>query len=139
MSELWIENREHLALEFFPARHGECHRRRRIASYARYDVQQVLGVIRCPGAARQGEIITRTLALGAKLLGGGPHQWVEPVHRTGETPHRVSDEIVTAHVSELVQQHCPTTIERPPVALRWEHDGRREQPACKWHLRILTA
>ena len=124
MSELRIEDREHAALEFFPARHRERNGRRRIASNAGYDVQQVLGVVCRPRAAREREIVARALALGAKLLGRLPHQRMEPVHRAGDAAQGVSDQIVAANVRELVQQYCATAIERPAIAFCRKNDRR---------------
>src|SRR5687767_11601951 len=139
MSELRIEDGEHPAFELLPARHRERHRGRRVASHAGHDIEQMLGVVRRARAARQCEIVTGALALGAKLLCRGPHQWVKPVDGAGETAHRVSDEIVPAHVRELVQKHRATAVERPCVALCGKYYGRTEQPACKRHLCIFTA
>ena len=139
MSELRIQNREHPAFELFPARHGQGYRRRRITPDARDDVQQMFGVVSRASATRQRQIVARSLALGAKLLRGGPHQWVEPVHCAGETAHGVSNEIVAAHVRELVQEYCSTAIERPAITLGRKHDCRLEQATGERHLRIFAA
>ena len=45
---------------------------------------------------------------------------MKPVHGAGKTSHRVSDEIVPAHVRELVQEHRAPAVERPSVAFRRE-------------------
>ena len=64
---------------------------------------------------------------------------MEPVHRTGETPKRVTNEIVSTNVGQLVEQHRAATIERPRVALGRQNDGGIEDTARKRHLRVFAA
>src|SRR5690242_19760632 len=90
-------------------------------------------------ATGQREIVTRTLALRAELLGGGPHQRMEPVERAREPTEGVSDQIVTTNVRQLVQQDSASTVERPRVTLGREHYSRRQQPAGKRHPRVFAA
>src|SRR6266550_367223 len=99
----------------------------------------MFGIVCRPCAACQREIIARALALGAKLLRCLPHERMEPVHRAGDAAERMSDEVVTAYVRELVQKHRAPAIERPPVALRGKNYCRFEKPACKRHVRIFAA
>src|ERR1700730_1124964 len=113
MAKLRVEDREHASLELLATRHCECHRWRRITSHARHDIQQMFGVIRRAGAAGECEIVARPLALGAKLFRRGPDERMEPINSTGQTPERVSNEIVTAYVRQLVEQYCAPAIERP--------------------------
>ena len=139
MTQLWIENGEHPTLELLAPRHCERHRGRRIASYTCNYVQQVLGVIRRARATRKREIVACAFALRAELLGGSPDQRVEPVNRACQPSERVTDEIVTANVGELVQKHSATAIERPRVAFGRQDNGGSEQATCKWHLRVFAA
>jgi len=139
MPQLRIENGKHAPLELLAPRHRQRHRWSRIASHAGDDVQQVLGVVRRACATSEREIIARPLALRAKPLCCSPDQWVEPVNSARQPAECVTDEIVTANVSQLVQQHGAPTVERPRVALGRKDDCWSEQAARKRHLRIFAA
>src|SRR6266516_3132002 len=99
----------------------------------------MLGIVSRACTAGECEIVARTLALGSQLLGCCPHQWMEPVDGAGETPKRVADEVVPTDVSQLVEQHCTSTIEGPRVALGRQNNRGVEDTARKRHLRVLTA
>src|SRR5690349_17054338 len=64
---------------------------------------------------------------------------MEPVQRTGEPADRVADEVASANVSQLVQQHRTTAILRPTVALGWQDNCWSEETAGERHLRVFTA
>ncbi len=138
MTKLGIEDRKHASLEFLATCHCERDRRSSIASHARHDVQEMLGVIRRPFTTGKCEIVTSALTLGPKLLGRRPDQRMEPVHCAGETPKRMTDKIVTANVSQLVKQDSTSTIERPRIAFRRKHNRRVEYAARERHLRVLA-
>src|SRR6185312_8218215 len=114
---LWIQDREHATLEFLPSRHGERDHRGAIAAHGSNDVEQMLGVIRRTRAAHQGQIIARTLALGAQALCCRPDQRMKPVHSARDAAECMTDQIPAAHVRELVQQYRAAALRRPSLAL----------------------
>ena len=139
MAEVGIEDSQHAPFELLATGHRQRHGRRRVALDAGDNVEEVLSVVGRSRTASQRQIVTRALALRAKLLRGGPDERVEPVHRTSEASERVTDEVVTTHVGELVQQYSATTVESPRITLCGQNDGRSEDTAGKRHLGIFTA
>ena len=139
MTQVRIEDRQHTSLELFAARHCQRHRGRCVALDARHDVQQMLRVVSRACSTRERQVVARTLALGTQLFGSGPDERVEPIERTGQAAQGVTNKIVTTDVCELVEQHRPTTIERPPIALGRQNDCRFEHSASERHLRVFAA
>src|ERR1700681_4216189 len=68
VAQLRIQDGEHPAFEFLAPRHCQRNRRRRVASHARDDVQQMLGIVGRARATGECEIVARALALGTQLL-----------------------------------------------------------------------
>src|SRR5688572_3547559 len=98
----------------------------------------MLGVVARPGAARQREIVARTLALGAQLLCGRPDERMEPVQCAGDAAECVADEIMSPYVGELVKQNRQAAIGGPVVAFGGKNDGGRDHAAGEWHSRVIT-
>ncbi len=139
VAQLGIEYRQHPSLEILASCHGEGHNGRSVMPHGSHDVEQMLGVIAWTCAARQCEVVTRALALGAQMFCGCPDERVKPVERAGNPSERVAHEVVASHVGELVQQYRTAPVERPVVAFSRQHDCRTKQTAGEGHSCFVAA
>ena len=97
-------------------------------------VEQMLRVFARTRAAAQHEIVARLLALGAEMLGGAPHERMEPVERARRAAKGVAKEIVALHVRELVREQRAAAFVTPRLGGRGQHDRGRGGAAGERHL-----
>ncbi len=138
-AQFGIEDREHPSLEFLAMRQRQGHRGRGMVADAGDDVEQVLGVLTRTRAEGECQVVAGPLALGAQMSRGGPDQGMEPVQCTGDPAQRVTDEIVPAHMTQLVDQHGGATLGVPFITRGRQHDRRCHEACRERHLHVVAA
>src|SRR4051812_49344410 len=96
----------------------------------------MFSVIACASAAGQSEIVACTLTLVTKLLGCGPHEWMEPVNSARKAAERMPHQIMPLHVRQLMKQNRTTAVCAPAVTIRGKNNRRLQESACERHFRF---
>src|SRR5690606_15057574 len=134
----WVEYREHSSLEFLAARHRDRRGRSVGMAYGGHDVEQVLGILAGTRAEADGQVVAGALTGVAQTARGGPGQWMKPVEGTGDAAQRVTVQVATADMSELVDQHRVALFRRPTPALRRQHDRGLPDAGGERHMDVAA-